>query len=122
MSLQFDADHPPFPLYEELEVSPRASDEVIRAAFGRLVRVHSNDRGRVARLNAAFDVLSNPTKRHEYDLMGIEGHAVAGASGGATRSSTQPRALILVLSLVAGALGGLELMRLFTTYARWPLG
>jgi curved DNA-binding protein CbpA len=115
MSLQFDAEHPPFPLYEELEVSPRASDEVIRAAYGRLVRVHQADRGRVARLNAAFDVLSNPTKRGDYDSLGLEGQpAMRGGGAGVMSPGGQPRGLILALSLVSGALGGFELMRLLS--------
>ena len=50
---------PDFDLYEELEVSPRASEEVIQAAYRRLAQTFHPDRykgpdsGRMTRLNVA---------------------------------------------------------------------
>jgi curved DNA-binding protein CbpA len=65
---------PNFDLYEELEVSPRASAEVIQAAYQRLARLHhpdvnsGADTGRMGRLNVAYEILSDSLKRADYDL------------------------------------------------------
>jgi curved DNA-binding protein CbpA len=62
-------------LYDTLQVSPRASPEVIRAAYRTLARAHHPDTsadghsaGRMRDINAAYDVLSDPERRAEYDL------------------------------------------------------
>lgn len=62
-------------LYEVLEVSPRASAEVIKAAYRCLVQHHHPDRNegadaaneRLAHINYAYSILSNPVKRQSYD-------------------------------------------------------
>ena len=60
-------------LYSILEVNPRASDEVISAAYRTLMKVHHPDKGdsvtgRTAQaLNEAYETLSDPHKRTEYD-------------------------------------------------------
>ncbi len=139
MSLQYDYEQPGFLLYEELEVSPRASDPVIRAAYGRLMRVHVADPNKVDRLRRAFDVLSNPTNRTAYDAMGIEGRPAkqevrylrAGdkattAGGAAAGASALMRAgqtgLIVALSVVSGLVGGFEIMRLLAERGTLPFG
>ena len=57
--------------YRTLEVSPRASQAVIKAAYQSLVKVHHPDHGGdptlFAELAEAYKVLSDPTKREEYD-------------------------------------------------------
>ena len=64
---------PDFDLYEELEVSPHASAEVIRAAYHRLAWLHhpdlslGADTGRMGRLNLAYEILNDPLKRADYD-------------------------------------------------------
>ena len=127
MSLQYDYDHPGFQLYEALEVSPRASDPVIRAAYGRLMRTHAASRDRCIRLQTAFDILSNATARRAYDAQGAE--VVLSADGrstaGSTRTNTSQHAqmgLILGLALVSGVLGGLELMRVLAARGGLPFG
>lgn len=62
-------------LYELLEVSPRASERVIHAAYRALVlSTHpdvsaSSDAGeRMRQLNAAYSVLSSAERRARYDL------------------------------------------------------
>jgi curved DNA-binding protein CbpA len=62
-------------LYELLEVSPRASTEVIQAAYRVLVRTYHPDRNpspdaaeRIRELNAAYDLLSDPQRRARYNL------------------------------------------------------
>lgn len=54
-------------LYALLEVPPDASDELIREQYRKLVQQHLWDREKFARLNRAFEVLSNPELRAEYD-------------------------------------------------------
>jgi hypothetical protein len=54
-------------LYALLEVPPDASDELIREQYRKLVQQYLWDRERFARLNRAFEVLSNPELRAEYD-------------------------------------------------------
>ena len=61
--------------YEALQVSPVADPEVIEAAYRRLVDMWQADRrpgdpvafDRLAALDTAYSVLSDPTKRIEYD-------------------------------------------------------
>lgn len=63
-------------LYETLEVSPHASSFVIRAAYRSLVQYHHPDRlgssesagQKLATINCAYAVLSDPKKRNDYDL------------------------------------------------------
>lgn len=59
-------------LYELLEVSPRASSEVIQAAYRRLARTYhpdgeSPEPEKMVRLNLAFEVLRDAAKRSAYD-------------------------------------------------------
>ncbi|MER3474217.1 MAG: hypothetical protein C4335_09350 [Armatimonadota bacterium] len=54
-------------LYALLEVPPDASDELIREQYRKLVQQYLWDREKFARLNRAFEVLSNPELRAEYD-------------------------------------------------------
>lgn len=64
-------------LYDVLEVSPRASAEVIKAAYRALMeKYHPDKHSESSRLwaeeksrqmNAAYAVLGNPQKRSEYD-------------------------------------------------------
>lgn len=60
--------------YEILQVSPNAEPEVIKAAFGRLANKYHPDttkgeKGsvRMVKLNEAYEVLSNPSRKAEYD-------------------------------------------------------
>ncbi|MBV9175278.1 MAG: J domain-containing protein [Chloroflexi bacterium] len=61
--------------YETLEVSPRASSEVIQAAYRVLARNAHPDRNadgdaeqRIRRINAAYAVLGDPGHRAKYDF------------------------------------------------------
>jgi hypothetical protein len=62
-------------LYEILEVSPRASHDVIQAAYRVLARTAHPDRNpgadaeqRIRQINAAWEVLGDPSSRARYDL------------------------------------------------------
>jgi DnaJ-class molecular chaperone len=76
---------PPAPsLYDVLEVSSRASAEVIKAAYRALIEKYHPDKHpeslrlraeeKARQLNAAYAVLGNPQKRSEYD----RAHGIAG--------------------------------------------
>ena len=60
-------------LYDELQVSRRASPEVIDAAYRRLARMYHPDTGaaadveRMVRINHAYEILSDPRRRADYD-------------------------------------------------------
>ncbi len=62
-------------LYEVLEISPRASPDVIQAAYRALARTYHPDLNataqaglRIRQLNDAYRVLSDPPGRAQYDL------------------------------------------------------
>jgi molecular chaperone DnaJ len=69
-------------LYDVLGVAPDASASTIRAAYRRAAREHHPDRAgeqssaRMAAINAAWQVLGDPTRRAEYDL-GMREHVFA---------------------------------------------
>lgn len=58
-------------LYDDLEINPRASAAVIKAAFRALAAEHhpdhAGDGARFKAVNAAYEVLSDPDKRRAYD-------------------------------------------------------
>ena len=61
--------------YEVLEVSPRASAPVIKAAYRCLAQIYHPDKNpndpqaaeRLVRLNAAYAVLADPVRKARYD-------------------------------------------------------
>lgn len=74
--------------YETLEVSPKASPEVIRAAFKSLMQRYHPDRRpgdeaaarKAAQVASAYEVLSDPAKRADYDASLRRQQAPASAS------------------------------------------
>ena len=80
-------------LYELLEVSPRASGEVIQAAYRRLARTYhpdgsSPDHDKMVSLNLAFEVLSDVDRRAAYDR--DRGSAVASVDAVADSPDDRP--------------------------------
>ena len=72
-------------LYEALEVSPRASASVIKAAYRCLAQRNHPDKNpgdsaagdKLAQINHAYWVLSDPDKRRAYDqTIDLQEHAV----------------------------------------------
>lgn len=66
-------------LYEVLQISPRATPEVVQAAYRALARAYHPDVSSVAdaetrtrRLNAAHFILSDPGRRASYDAIRAE--------------------------------------------------
>jgi len=67
--------------YELLGVGPTAEPETLRKAYRRLARKHHPDVSKdprahenMARINEAFETLTDPVKRNEYDAMLAGGH------------------------------------------------
>ena len=76
--------------YDVLGVSKDASDKEIKTAFRKLAQKHHPDAGgdeaKFKEISEAYDTLSNPEKRKEYDQMLMFG-GMPGA-GGAMRVAT----------------------------------
>jgi hypothetical protein len=85
-------------LYEILQVSPRASHEVIQAAYRVLARTHHPDLSsaadaeeRTRRLNAAHFILSDPGRRALYDADRREAARFTAARPASTEPTRPPR-------------------------------
>lgn len=74
--------------YKVLGISKNATPEEIKRAFRRLAQKHHPDKGgnpeRFKEINEAYQVLSNPEKRAQYDRFGttFEAGQAGGGSGG----------------------------------------
>jgi len=73
-------------LYEALEVESGCTQEDVKKAYKRLVRVHHPDKGgdekKFKEVQAAYEVLNDPEKRKMYDKYGLEGLKSGGMSKG----------------------------------------
>lgn len=89
--------------YEELEVLPTASTEVIKMAYKALARkyhpdIYSGDKKfaerKMAKINEAYSVLSSPIQRQEYDRLLRKMESASQVGGSEQKSSTpeQPKA------------------------------
>ncbi|MBE9169250.1 DnaJ domain-containing protein [Pleurocapsales cyanobacterium LEGE 06147] len=61
--------------YQTLEVNPQATQQEIKQAYRRLVKLFhpdtqtkNADRDKIIQINAAYEILSNPRSRRSYDL------------------------------------------------------
>lgn len=63
-------------LYKELGIEKNATEREVKKAWRKLAKTHHPDRGgdadKFKKLEAAYDVLSNPEKRSLYDQGGLE--------------------------------------------------
>ena len=89
--------------YDVLGVSKNASDKEIKSAFRKLAQKYHPDRGgdeaKFKEISEAYETLSNPDKRKEYDMMlqfggipGQGGYAYAGGAGGPSVAPALARA------------------------------
>jgi hypothetical protein len=85
-------------LYEVLQVSAKASPEVVQAAYRALARAHhpdvnpSPDAARLMKqLNAAYGVLSDPARRARYDALRVRPMRARHESGATTDASRRAR-------------------------------
>ncbi|MFO0963756.1 MAG: DnaJ domain-containing protein [Phycisphaerales bacterium] len=123
-------------LYAELRVSDDASADSIKAAYRQLAReLHPDQLGavsaelrhvaeaRMARVNAAYEVLSDPSKRREYDesraniLRGREVERLAREVSEALDSEDYARAAAIARSLVDRFAGDEEVVRMYCEVA-----
>ncbi|HVU77330.1 MAG TPA: molecular chaperone DnaJ [Gaiellaceae bacterium] len=79
----------PSSLYETLGVSKNASQDEIKKAYRKLVREVHPDRNpgseeRFKEVQAAYDILSDPEKRQQYDLIGTANGQPGGFGAGGT--------------------------------------
>jgi DnaJ-class molecular chaperone len=73
---------PSFTLYDILELSKGCSQDDIKKAYKRLAKSNHPDKGgsedTFKKINDAYNVLSDPNSRRQYDMMGDEGRAGGG--------------------------------------------
>jgi len=64
-------------LYETLELDKEATQKEIKKAYFRLSKLHHPDKGgdehKFKEISAAYEILSDPEKRKQYDQYGLEG-------------------------------------------------
>ncbi|MES1171722.1 MAG: J domain-containing protein [Bacteroidota bacterium] len=113
-------------LYERLGVAPGAGAEEIRRCYLELVARYHPDRHqgnplgdlareRVAELNAAYEVLSDPARRAAYDAGYSPGSAQGTTAGGRAAAGSTGRMVARVALL---AVGGLIALRWGPTLGR----
>lgn len=100
--------------YDALQVSPDASTDEVRQAYRRLAQQHHPDRSEgdaggdaMARINQAYEVLSDPHLRTEYDFK-LRVAATREARGRLAGTRTLNRVWLMlaaVLTVTAGVLG-----------------
>jgi len=73
-------------LYDTLGVAKNASADELKKAYRKLAREHHPDQGgdeaRFKEIQGAYDVLSDPEKRKQYDTFGSNGRGRGGPAGG----------------------------------------
>lgn len=93
-----------FNAFSELEVAPHACDEVIRAAYGRLARIHRADPDRRQNLDRAFMLVTDPRMR-------LELRRKFGRPAKVPHPSYSGLPFIFVLSAMSAGLAAYEMLR-----------
>jgi DnaJ family protein A protein 2 len=74
-------------LYEILQVEPTASDDEIKKSYRKLAKEFHPDKNKdhgdkFKEISFAYEILSNPDKRRQYDAVGLDGLKDGGGGGG----------------------------------------
>lgn len=78
--------------YATLEASPASTLEEIRQSYRRLAQEHIRDEAAFSDLMEAYEVLSNPTRRAEYDQAAFGGERTLAAPASLDRTAVLPSA------------------------------
>ena len=75
-----------YQLYKDLEVDKDATDQEIKKQYRLLARQHHPDKGgdseRFKKIGHAYEILSDTSKKRQYDMMGGNEHPSGGGGGG----------------------------------------
>src|SRR3954466_15440773 len=101
-------------LYKELGVDKKASPDEIKKAYRKLARKYHPDTNpgdaaaeeRFKKISAAYDVLSDPDKRKQYDRGGLFGGAPGGGGPGGFGGFDAGGIGDILNNLFGGAAGG----------------
>ena len=113
--------------YSILGVTPQAEDIVIRAAYKALAQRHHPDRNtsnaseaqeRMALINEAYSILSDPKKRKEYDLRHTKSD---NASPDNTRESNKPKEVFKESEYIPDGVKGTSIAAFLLTIF-WSIG
>ncbi|MBO4268033.1 MAG: DnaJ domain-containing protein [Bacteroidaceae bacterium] len=107
-------------LYRLLEVDESASDSEIAAAYGRLCVQYPETDPHRAQIDYAFSVLSDISKRAEYDITGKTGKKTRRARGGSNRNLDKARSILNTVFLLGAAVTAVLFLLQFSGYSTTP--
>ena len=107
-------------LYRLLEVDESASDSEIAAAFERLKVQYPETDPHRAQIEYAYSVLSDISKRAEYDITGKTGSKARRSRGGSNRNLDKARSILNTVFLLGAAVTAVLFLLQFSGYSTTP--
>lgn len=107
-------------LYRLLEVDESASDSEIAAAFERLCVQYPETDPHRAQIDYAYSVLSDISKRAEYDITGKTGKKVKRSRAGSNRNIDKARSILNTVFLLGAAVTAVLFLLQFSGYSTTP--
>lgn len=107
-------------LYRLLEVEESASDSEIAAAYGRLCSLYPETDPHRAQIDYAYSVLSDISKRAEYDITGKTGKKVKRSRAGSNRNIDKARSILNTVFLLGAAVTAVLFLLQFSGYSTTP--
>ena len=107
-------------LYRLLEVDESASDSEIAAAFERLKAQYPETDPHRAQIEYAYSVLSDISKRAEYDITGKTGSKTRRSRGGSNRNLDKARSILNTVFLLGAAVTAVLFLLQFSGYSTTP--